>query len=85
MDKASAYGATAQEIESSCWHFCGIFRIMQKSLLHYGRTVPKAVLPAGDEEFARRSAFKRAELARLGLDGSWKKTSICKAKQAVPL
>eukprot|EP00971_Amphidinium_carterae_P298478 5930498-Amphidinium_carterae.1 len=45
---------------------------MQKSLLHYGRAVPKAVPPPG-EEIARRSTFQRAELARLGLDGSRKK------------
>eukprot|EP00971_Amphidinium_carterae_P192963 3829143-Amphidinium_carterae.1 len=31
---------------------------MQKSLRHYGHTVPKAVPPVGEEEFARRSASK---------------------------
>eukprot|EP00971_Amphidinium_carterae_P045478 894890-Amphidinium_carterae.1 len=46
---------------------------MQKSLLDYGRAVPKAVSPAGEEELARRSSFSRSELARLGLDGSSQK------------
>eukprot|EP00971_Amphidinium_carterae_P326406 6457159-Amphidinium_carterae.2 len=36
---------------------------MQKSLLHYRRTVPKAVPLVGEEELARRSASKQAELA----------------------
>eukprot|EP00971_Amphidinium_carterae_P087669 1734579-Amphidinium_carterae.1 len=49
---------------------------MQRSLLHYGRAVPKAALPAGAEEIARRSALQRAELARLGLDVSSKKRSV---------